>query len=343
MIVFDPLLLMAIILVSSGITGIPLSFAAFKKTDLGVVEKALIGFALGLLLPPLVSFLGVFTLNLKFGLSYGLAVHAIVAVAGIAFAYKERVWEEYKHFSPIPKLPKGQSFGDYFSFAAHFAPIALLFFVIATFLIRYQSFSPIYSEIDPYWYLYGAGQLLSQGTIPLKDNIVWYPLLETGHRAVPQLHHLWASWYSLYTGGGAFDTYMLSIIAGFYAPIFAAFTAFFAYLLFSREYGKSMGLLSAGLLSALPIFIQNTAGGQSQATAANFFGFLFFYASLALALKFKSTRFALLSCFALLSTILSTNVASAVTTTLFLFTIFQSVLLIFGKNKDDYMYFLKLS
>ncbi|HQT45233.1 MAG TPA: hypothetical protein PLO51_04585, partial [Candidatus Micrarchaeota archaeon] len=341
MISFDVWSSLAIILALAGVAGIPLSFALLKKTGLGVIEKILIGLSIGMILPPLVSFLGNAFLGIYFNMSYALAVNALVAVIGLALFVYFKAWDEHKKEHFMPKLPETFTFESISNFAGKLAPLAILALVVISFLIRYQSFSPVYSEIDPYWYLYGGGQLVSTGFIPLVDNSVYYPVLNLGHRAVPLLHHLWASWYDIIMHGAAYDNMLFALVGGLYAPIFGALTVFFAYLLVSREYGKSIGLLAAGLLAALPIHIQLTAGGQAQVVSASFFGLFFFFAAFSLAMKFKDLKLLALSALAAVFVVLATNVVSVFSIGLALFIGAYAVLLYFEKEKANFEFLIK--
>ncbi|MFA5105524.1 MAG: hypothetical protein WC506_01050 [Candidatus Micrarchaeia archaeon] len=341
MISFDVWSSLAIMLVLAGISGIPLAFALLKKTGFGIIEKKLIGITLGMILPPFVSFIGNAFLGIEFNMSYALAANAVVAVIGLALFAYTKAWEGHSKADFMPKLPEKYDLETVSELAGKLAPLAILALVIISFLIRYQSFSPVYSEIDPYWYLYGGGQLISLGHVPLHDNVVWYPILESGHRSVPLLHHLWASWYSIISGNAAYNNYLFALVSGIYAPIFGALTVFFAYLLVSREYGKSIGLLAAGLLAALPIHILHSAGGQAQVVTANFFGLFFFFATFALALKWKDLRVLALSCIAAGYVILATNVSSVFGIGLALFVGAYAALLYFEKEKANMEFLIK--
>ena len=76
---FDPLVLLFWIFVSAFLPGAFLSFAIFKKDDFSFLEKLFIGFALGIIILPLIPFL----LNFAMGIKYDFSI----ALASVGFLY----------------------------------------------------------------------------------------------------------------------------------------------------------------------------------------------------------------------------------------------------------------
>jgi len=155
--------------------------------------------------------------------------------------------------------------------------LLLVAIIYIVFITRLTSLTPIYYELDPYFYLYVTYQLLTLGELPLDDKTAWYPILKVDHRTVPSLGFYQAVFYSL--NENDVDIYKLSFYAAFYPVIASIFMAFFVYLSFKQHFHP--------LLAIAASFIFITTPGLAAKTQASLFeaqpnAFLFHIAGLTL-------------------------------------------------------------
>ena len=266
------------------VPGIALGWPLLRKTDLSVVEKLLLCFFLGMVTVPLLLFLESFA-GLGFSLPLAVANLLLVTAAGIAYGFKEKI------YSLSFKMPKTDfDFDRIISQEAvkkHAASVFLVLIVFLAFWSHLAPYTPIYSELDPYWYVYGTGQILRLGAMPLTDDTAWFPEVQSTHRSVPIKAYAEATWYTLYTGSTSYNNYLLFITASWLPPISAALSAFGAYLLFTAIYGRRYGLLAAALMAFLPIGLFKLSAGVNEAIALGLVGILMMAGCYALALKKK--------------------------------------------------------
>jgi asparagine N-glycosylation enzyme membrane subunit Stt3 len=287
---FEPLIFLFWVFLSAFLPGALLSFSIFKKDDFLWVEKLLIGFAIGMILLPLIPFILYLFLGIKFSYAIALlSVGVLYLVAGVMF-FKNKTYEGLK----LPAMPKMQS-GD-LSISKEAAISALLLLVlILSFLVRVGSYSPIFQELDPYYYTYIPQQILVFGENPVDDQTAWYPEQVVDHRVMPALSYLEALWYSLYTMGGEYSNMLMALVASMYPPIAAVLALFFIYLFVSVATKRQGGLVSAGVASFVPIFILKLSAGEQEVQPYAFFALTFFFAMYALSLIRKDHRFTLLA------------------------------------------------
>ena len=67
----------------------------------------------------------------------------------------------------------------------------------------------VYSELDPYFYVYGTGQIIRDGVEPAHDDTAWWPEIQGTHRGQPLKKYVEAEWYSAYTNGGDYNNYLI--------------------------------------------------------------------------------------------------------------------------------------
>lgn len=331
MFTFDPLSLILIIFFSAFIPGTLIALPFFKNVNLNLLEKLILGFILGMVLPAFVLFL-LSLIGVNFSYILALGSIALVTIIGIVWTYKEKAWQDIS----LPKIEDiKKEHWKYIGYAL------LLIFIFLAFFIRVQSFSPIYQELDPYWYMYGTQQILTEGSVPLTDSTAWYPLVESSHRSVPVLQFIEASWYSLYTGGGEYNNYLLSLICSFYPPLVAALLVFCAYLFCKKEFGENWGLVAAGLMAALPSTIMKMAAGVSEAQPFSLFGLFFFLAVFVLALKEKQKKLFILVGLAAATVTLASSSLIVVYLVFAGFFILQSILYFIHGEKEEFHEFIK--
>jgi len=255
---FDALYFSLVVFLSAIVPGIAISWPLLHKTKLGVMEKLLMGFFLGMFAAPTLLFLESL-IGIKFSLTLVFANILAIVAAGIFWGVKNGAFA-----LKAPEVPKFTLTKE--SAIAIAVPLLLLLAMLLAFWIRIQPFSPIYSELDPYWYVYGTGQIIRGGAEPMTDDTSWWPeLQESSHRGQPLKKYLEAEWYSLYTNGAEYNNYLLFTTSSWLPPISAAFVSFGAYLLVSSLYGRRYGLFAAFLLAFLPITIYKMSAGVNEA------------------------------------------------------------------------------
>jgi asparagine N-glycosylation enzyme membrane subunit Stt3 len=335
---FDPVLFLAWLLLSSLIPGAALSLALFRKHEgFGLVEKICIGFALGFVLLPLVPFLLYFLAGVKFTHDIAMLAVGLLYLVALAAVFITKTYEDF-----MPKEMKVRLSPELL------IPAALIILLILTYLVRISSYSPIFQELDPYYYTYAATQLLSSGENPFGDSTAWYPDLNLNHRAVPMLSYLEAEWYTLYTGGGAYDNMLLADIASMYPPVAAVLSVFFIYLLVSVATKREWGLAAAGIASFVPVFVFKLAAGEQEIQPYAFFALMFFYAMYLLSVKRRDLRmptakdmnmgkdvlFPILAGFAFAALAMGSASQILAVVSLILFILVQAIL-VFLRDKDE--------
>lgn len=283
---FEPSLLLLWIFITSLIPGAILSVSLFKKQDyLTLVEKVFIGFALGLIILPLIPFLFYFIAGIKY--SFDIAVLSTILLYGVAIGFfvKNKMHEGLKLPNNFDiKLTKN-----------NIISASMILLVLIAFIIRVVSYSPVFHELDPYYYAYSPYQLLLFGENPQDDQTAWYPELITSHRIVPALSYLEAIWYSFYTMGGEVDNMLLAVITSIYPPIMGALAFFFLYLFIASACKREWAVVGAAIASFAPVLITKMFAGEQEVQPYAFFAIAFFLAMYALMIKMKDMKFAVIA------------------------------------------------
>lgn len=329
---FDLLVFLAWLFISTFLPGAVLSFSIFHKDEFNFIEKALIGFAIGFVLLPLIPFLLYVFLGIKYTYSIALLSVGIVYLIAIAFFVKNKIYENLK--IPDMSILKPEK-GNMLEFqSGHILSFCLLLVLVITYLIRIGSYSPIFMELDPYYYTYAATQLITLGENPLNDSTSWYPEIQVSHRGIPGIAYFESIWYSLYTGGeGEYNNMLLAIISSMYPPIAAVLAVFFIYLLVSSASKKEWGVVAAALATFVPTFIYKLAAGEQETQPYAFFALFFFYAFYVLSLKFKDFKFPIIAGLAWMALGLGSSSQVVALISVLLFTVGQSIML-FLRDKD---------
>jgi len=331
---FELPLFIAWLAVANLLPGALLSFSILRKEELSKLEKLFIGFALGIILLPLVPFLLYLVLGVKFSYDVVLGSVAFLYVVAIAAFIISRTYEDLS----MPKeglkisLPK-TPLEAWETTKAYIVPVVLLLILLASYMIRISSYSPIFQELDPYYYTDAAQQLLTMGENPFDDQTSWYPEVVVNHRIIPELSYLEASWYMLYSSGASYSNMLLAVIASMYPPIAAVLAIFFIYMLVSAAVGKECGLISAGLAAFAPTFIYKLAAGEQEVQPYAFFALMFFFAMYVLSLKRGGLRFPVLAGLAFAAVALGSASQVLIVISIVIFTVLQSLLL-FIRDKD---------
>ncbi len=187
------------------------------------------------------------------------------------------------------------SLQDYKNNMELWAVLGVLLIASLAFLIRMSSFSPIYIEFDPYFYLEGAKMLLKYGVIPLSDDSAWYPYNKSTHRSPPIVHYTIGYWdflYSSLNNVNMLDRYILSAVANYYPPLMAMGIAIMFYFIgYSLTGNRWIGLGMSIFAAYVPIFIFKFMSGVFEMQPFNFFIFSYLSGMLALYVKYKEEIF----------------------------------------------------
>ncbi|MCX8195291.1 MAG: hypothetical protein N3G22_04270, partial [Candidatus Micrarchaeota archaeon] len=334
--VFDPLYHSLLVFISAIIPGFAIGWPILKKSDLSMLEKLLICFFVGMVLgPTLLIVENVF--GLKFSLYLVIVNLFLLTAVGIFYGIKEGA------FSFKPPQLDFDALVDLEFAKKHAASFFLLLAVLLSFWIRLQPYSPIYSELDPYFYVYGAGQIIRFGEVPPTDDTAWWPELKnTGHRpSVPLKVYIEAQWYALYTKGAEYNNYLLFVTSSWLPPIAAALMAFGAYLLMSSYAGKRFGLLAAFLMAFLPVTIYKMSAGVNEAAPFGMMSIFLVAGLYASALQRKDINLALIGALAFFAAIVGSNYEQLLTLSFGAFVAIYSIDCFIRSKKNEE--FLKIS
>lgn len=276
------------LLVANLLPGAILSFSIFKKDEkLIFIEKLFIGFALGIILLPLIPFLLYLVLGIKFGYSITLLSVGLLYAMAVAAFFLNKAYEGIK----LPALNTEKMAIPKTALLS----LAIIAIILAAYVVRVVTYSPIFQELDPYYYTDTAQQLLTMGENPFDDQTSWYPEVSVNHRIIPILSYLEAGWYSLYTAGGEYNNMLLALIASMYPPVAAALFVFFVYLLVSASGKREWGAIAAGIAAFAPVLVYKLAAGEQEVQPYAFFSLFFFFSMYALSIKRKDLRFSALA------------------------------------------------
>lgn len=319
---FDAFYFSLVVFLSALIPGIAVGWPLLRKSALSFTEKLFSSFFLGVLIVPLMLVLEN-TAGIGFSLNLVYMNLLLVLAAGAFMWFNSALYREIT----LPDFGKTFSASNWKALAAG---ALLISFALLSFWLRVQTFSPIYSELDPYYYVYGTGQIIRDGSIPYpgQEDTSWWPEIRTQtHRNDPSFKmFLEAEWYALYTGGGAYNNYLLFITSSWLPPLSGLLMAFGAYLLFTSYFGRRYGLLAAFLCAVVPVMMFKMAAGVNEAGPfgmASIFFVLGFYAA---ALRKNDLALGAIAGIAFAAAVLGSNYATVVTYPLSAFLVLQSAI-----------------
>ncbi|MCX6771204.1 MAG: hypothetical protein NTX79_04065 [Candidatus Micrarchaeota archaeon] len=330
---FDALYFSLIVFLSAIIPGVAIGWPLLKKTDFGAMEKLLLSFFIGLFAVPILLFIESLA-GIKFSLFLVFADIFIIAAAGLFIGVRSGAFK-----LPAPNLPKiDRQIITKERAIALAVPALLLLAMFLAFWIRIQPYSPMYSELDPYFYVYGTGQIIRDGVEPPTDDTAWWPEVQATHRGQPLKKYLEAEWYSIYTNGGEYNNYLLFTTSSWLPPISAAFVSFGAYLLVSSLYGRRYGVFVAFLLAFLPITIYKMSAGVNEAAPVGNMMLFMSMGLLAISLAKKNQALGIISAFGFFTAILSSNFTPVLALPLAGLAILQSLDYFWrGKESGDFV------
>ncbi len=327
--------------VSSFLPGAVIAFSLLRKDDFLFIEKLLIGFAIGFTTIPLIPFVLYLFLGIPF--SYMMAIFSVIVmyVFAIASVYLTKSYEGFK----LPDIGAIKSSTDSMlkNQKILWIPILLLILLVVSYVIRLSTYSPVFQELDPYYYTYIAQQIITTGFNMQNDSTAWYPDVVVNHREVPMVGYLESIWYSLYTGGGHYDNMLLALTASMYPPIAAALAIFFIYLMVSSIGRREWGLAAAGIAAFVPVFIFKLLAGEQEVQPYAFFALAFFYAMYALSLKRKDFRFSALAGLAFAAVSLGSESQVLALVSAVIFIIIQAAILFLRDEDSDSLRFFTIS
>ncbi len=304
--VFDPLYHSILVFLSALLPGIAIGWPLLKKSHFSATEKLFVSFFLGLFAVPTLLFLEGLV-GLPFSLFLIFINAFLLLAAGAFWGIRNGAFS----FS-APKISLGEVGFDLETAKKVVPPLLLILAALLAFWIRLQPFSPIYSELDPYFYIYGTGQIIREGMVPLTDDTAWWPEFQGTHRTSPLKMYLEAQWYALYTGGGEYNNYLLFTTSSWLPPISAAMLAFGAYLLVSSIYGRKYGVFAAFLMAFLPSTIFKMSAGVNEAAPVGMMMLFMAMGTFAWALYKKDEAARILAAFAFFVTVAASNFQSVV-------------------------------
>ena len=335
---FDPFTLLAIVFACFFVPGALLSFAILRKESFLFIEKAFIGFGIAVVAIPAIPFLLYFFLGISY--TYELALGAVglfYLIAIVLFAYT-RTYEDLISYFKEAKFKSLVT--DWKKLGV---PVLLLILLLVSFWIRFGSYSPVFQELDPYYYTYVPQQIIELGFNPLDDQTAWFPEVDVDHRIVPELGYLEAIWNSIYNGSNEYDNMLLADIASIYPPIAALLAVFFLYFLIGSYYKREYGIIGAGIAAFAPMFIFKLMAGEQEVQPYAFFALAFFYAMYALMITKKDIKYAVLAGIAFFGLSLgSSSEILAIGTVIVFSLIYAIILYLRDENSEELKTMIKL-
>ena len=281
MFVFNPFYETLLIVISALVPGLLLGLPLLRRTKFSMFEKVVLSFVIGVFVPPFLSFLENGFIGIPFSPVMVYANILLVSVIGLFLCWRTGYFDKEKTKKLIIKPDKTSLLSVLKS------PSLWIFFImLLAWFLRFQAWSPVYQELDPYFYVYGTKQLLTLGYKPMVDNTAWYPLVQTSHRGSSLYHFMLGHWYYLYSQH--FDKYVLTAVASMYPPIVTALMVFMAFLFVKEIYDYRYGLFAAALLALLPSTLMKMAAGVFELQPMSLFFIFMFFAFFIRALKTRN-------------------------------------------------------
>lgn len=356
---FNPMAVVLWAFITAFIPGAILALGLLRKSALAVWERIGVGFAIGIVGSAAIPFVLYLVAQVPYSFALAQATTAIFYLLALALFIRSKAYEDLKlpsAWNPQPSRndPRsasgsnpgsvpGSDPGSDPGLANAICAVLLLLVVVLSFWIRLQPYSPIFYELDPYFYVYSSAQLITQGEMPFSDNTGWYPLERSHHRLVPLYSYLNAIWYSFYTSGGAYSHYLLADVANVYPPLIAALSVFLLYLAVQAHYGREAGLLAAAMASFAPMYLTKTLAGEIETQPYSFFAIAFFMAMYVLLLKSRSRSMAILAGLAYSAAVLGSESEPVLRSALVIFIPIQGLLLFLKQKSEDIRSFLTLN
>jgi hypothetical protein len=317
-------------LISLFIPGFLLALALLRKTGLNIIELSILGLIFGLMWPATLTWLEAYLINYISAFSFSLPLFfincIILSVVGFLLCLKQGAFKDFK-----AEFLSKEQFGPVFH---KWIWMALIVLMILTFATRMLSIgiSPTFFEFDPYFTMVNAQYILTFGQQLLLDPAAWPSIAAgTNHRVEPIIPYLEAFWYDLANTVGyhytTFNTTLMSYIGSIYPPITASLLVFTIFLLLYKEYNEFIGIIGAGIASAMPVLFTTFIAGEQLLEPWGIFALFFFLATYMLAVKNpKSKRLAVLAGIAFVSNFLGAHYYTVTTGVFVVYILFQGVI-----------------
>ena len=319
---------MAAIFILYCIPGIIATFSLLKGDFVGRISKLGLGLTVGLMAVPFLASMEFSFLNIPFSFNLLLANSAlayVVSLTAFYFTHNHIAVAPHKHAARKLKAAK-ESAGSaekWWALVKAYWPVALLLACMAIgFWARYSTSNvPNFFEFDPYYYDRVSQLLVTHGTVPIATQDVYYPLVRS-MRSYPLLQFVTSSW--MVTGsavaGYPVTTAYVEAVSQLYPPIFGVLMAFLSYVflktvfrfthpdesgapvndkLLGIDSSEYIAVVGAAVMAFIPQLVTKMAAGVSSLQPFGLFAALFVFVCFALALHFKSIRFAILTGFAI--------------------------------------------
>ncbi len=272
--------------------GVALSFALFfdrKRQKYSLIDLFFVGLGIGMVVVPLIPFLAYILLGINFS-----NIVAYVSII-LAFLLSLLIYVVMKKKAGEMKNEKEENKNaHHLSFKLLLPSFLLILILLYSFLTRLATLSPIYAELDPYFYLYTPQQILIYGHALRHDWTAWYPEVHSGHLGKPIMAYIEAIWYRLYAPTG-YNLFTLSYVGNLYPPLAGMLAVFFVYFGLKAFYKEEWALPSALILSVIPIFFLKTVAGECEAQPFAFFSLSMFFAFISWMIKTRDWKWAVLA------------------------------------------------
>ena len=188
-----------------GASGIPLGFWLLRKEKLSAIDKLMIGYTLGWIGVPFL-----FTLESIPGILYSppwVWVNWLaLTIAGIILLIKDKALPD---LAGLQAGFKEMSSNPMAAIKVNAAPAAMLLILALAVWLRLTSAGGLLYELDPYFYLDGVHQIITQGHNFLNDQTAWFPVAQSSHVGQPLYKYLIAPWFSIYNGAAAYSPFTM--------------------------------------------------------------------------------------------------------------------------------------
>lgn len=265
----------------------PITEFFFRGRKLNLIELGLISLVISTITVPLFAWL------LNFIMPFSITLVGIVLAVPLFISA----------FLLLTKKVSLQPHHTQFSKAS----IIVLALFLISFYLRLQSLSAYFYEFDPYYYMVTPEFLLTQGHVPLHDDLA-YALTPIGHRNLPAPQYLTAVWYMLTYGPGHYNHLDNSLIANIYPPLLGALLVFLAYFLFREEYTNFIAVVAAFVIAFMPILFSKFFAGVAEQLPWGIYAAAAALVFIYLAVKYRENRwYYLLAIFGVLGAFLGSK------------------------------------
>ncbi len=278
------------------IPGVLFSIGFFSGTKFKLLDKLFAGILIGAVVVPFLAFIEQLILGFSFSVGLVLANSLLFFLIGLYLTYS-RGFFGLSRVQNVLKQGEEQLRSQPLYFLA---PVLLIIIFAFAFYFRTAfSFITNFFEFDPYYYASLTETLVRHGSIPLTNDLAYFPFQKFHHEPA-LVTFMTASWnvvYNLLTGL-AYDKGTLILITNLYPPLVGALLSVVAYWLLKAQYNETAGIVGAIFFASTPILIQKFASGVAELQPWGLFSAVLIFSTYLLALKYKQWQFTVLAGFA---------------------------------------------